>query len=112
MADVFPEVGQVVLTSLLSLAAMFIFTRAGGKRQIAQMSPFDYLNAVTVGSIGAELATNLEQWWRPFSALIVYGLVTWFVHYTACKSNTIGQHGEVFYAACDKADGFFACRVR
>ena len=43
MADVFPEVGQVVLTSLLSLAAMFIFTRAGGKRQIAQMSPFDYL---------------------------------------------------------------------
>ena len=73
MADVFPEVGQVVLTSLLSLAAMFIFTRAGGKRQIAQMSPFDYLNAVTVGSIGAELATNLEQWWRPFSALVVYG---------------------------------------
>ena len=63
MADVFPEVGQVVLTSLLSLAAMFIFTRAGGKQQIAQMSPFDYLNAVTVGSIGAELATNLEQWW-------------------------------------------------
>ena len=35
MADIFPEVGQVVLTSLLSLAAMFIFTRAGGKRQIA-----------------------------------------------------------------------------
>ena len=89
MTDVFPEVGQVVLTSLLSLAAMFIFTRAGGKRQIAQMSPFDYLNAVTVGSIGAELATNLEQWWRPFSALVVYGLVTWFVHYTACKSNTM-----------------------
>ena len=54
MADVFSEVGQVMLTSLLSLAAMFIFTRAGGKRQIAQMSPFDYLNAVTVGSIGAE----------------------------------------------------------
>lgn len=26
MADIFPEVGQVVLTSLLSLAAMFIFT--------------------------------------------------------------------------------------
>lgn len=89
MADVFPEVGQVVLTSLLSLGAMFIFTRAGGKRQIAQMSPFDYLNAVTVGSIGAELATNLEQWWRPFSALVVYGLVTWFVHYTACKSNAM-----------------------
>ena len=89
MSDIFAEVGQVVLTSALSLIAMFIFTRVGGKRQIAQMSPFDYLNAVTVGSIGAELATNLEQWWRPFSALVVYGAVTWFVHYTACKSNAM-----------------------
>ena len=89
MSDIFLEIGQVVLTSLLSLAVMFIFTRIGGKRQIAQMSPFDYLNAVTVGSIGAELATSLEQWWRPLSALIIYILATWFVHYTACKSNVM-----------------------
>ena len=89
MSDVFLEIGQVVLTSLLSLAAMFVFTRVGGKRQIAQMSPFDYLNAVTVGSIGAELATNLEQWYRPLSALLIYIAATWFVHYSACKSNAM-----------------------
>ena len=89
MADVFVEIRQVVLTSLLSLVVMFVFTRIGGKRQIAQMSPFDYLNAVTVGSIGAELATNLEQWWRPLSALIIYIFATWLVHYTACKSNAM-----------------------
>ncbi|WP_417065938.1 DUF421 domain-containing protein [Gemmiger sp.] len=89
MADVFVEIRQVVLTSLLSLVVMFVFTRIGGKRQIAQMSPFDYLNAITVGSIGAELATDLEQWWRPLSALIIYILATWLVHYTACKSNAM-----------------------
>ena len=89
MAGVFVEIRQVVLTSLLSLVVMFVFTRIGGKRQIAQMSPFDYLNAVTVGSIGAELATDLEQWWRPLSALIIYILATWLVHYTACKSNAM-----------------------
>ena len=87
MADVFVEIGQVVITSLVSLMGMFLLTRWGGKRQISQMSPFDYLNAVTVGSIGAELATDLEQWWRPLSALIIYILATWLVHYTACKSN-------------------------
>ena len=208
---------------------MFLLTRWGGKRQISQMSPFDYLNAVTTGSIAAELATNLEQWYRPVTAMVVYGLVTWVVHFTACRSifmrslwsgrslvlmesgtifkenlsrasidlneflgqarvagyfdpneietailetngqisflpkscnrpltpddmqlhpdaastwydliidghlmrdnlkaagrderwldarlhaQGIGQHGEVFYAACDKADGFFACRIR
>lgn len=30
MSDIFAEVGQVVLTSLLSLAVMFLFTRIGG----------------------------------------------------------------------------------
>lgn len=89
MVAVFCEICQVVLTSLLSLVVMFIFTRVGGKRQITQMSPFDYLNAVTVGSIGAELATNLEQWYRPLSALLVYIAATRFVHYTACKSNAM-----------------------
>ena len=89
MVSAFCEIGQVVLTSLLSLVVMFIFTRVGGKRQITQMSPFDYLNAVTVGSIGAELATNLEQWYRPLSALLVYIAATRFVHYTACKSNAM-----------------------
>lgn len=86
MRDIFMEIGQVGLTSVVSLATMFLITRWGGKRQIAQMSPFDYLNAVTVGSIAAEMATNLEAWYRPFTALIVYGMVTWAVEISACKS--------------------------
>ena len=40
MADVFVEIRQVVLTSLLSLVVMFVFTRIGGKRQIAWMELF------------------------------------------------------------------------
>ena len=86
MQQIFMEVGQVALTSLFSLAMMFLITRWGGKRQIAQMSPFDYLNAVTVGSIAAEMATNLEAWYRAFTALLVYGVVTWAVEVSACKS--------------------------
>lgn len=80
------EVGQVILFSLVSLLVMFAATRLGGKRQISQMSIFDYANSITVGSIAAEMATNLESWYRPFTALLVYGAVTWLVHYGACKS--------------------------
>lgn len=86
MQQISVEIGQVALTSVLSLAMMFLITRWGGKRQIAQMSPFDYLNAVTVGSIAAEMATNLESWYRPFTALVVYGVITWVVEVSACKS--------------------------
>lgn len=34
MSDIFTEIGQVVLTSLLSLAAMFIFTRAAASGRL------------------------------------------------------------------------------
>lgn len=79
------EIFQVILMSVLSLIVLFIVTRLGGKRQIAQMSMFDYVNSITIGSIAAEMATNIEEWYKPMTGIIVYGLIAWLVHYAACK---------------------------
>ena len=62
------EIINVFVASVVSLAVLFILTRLGGKRQIAQMNLFDYVNSITIGSIAAEMATNLEQWYRPLTA--------------------------------------------
>ena len=83
---VFTDVLQVILMSAFSLVTLFVVTRLGGKRQIAQMSMFDYVNSITIGSIAAEMATNLEEWYKPFTGLIVYGLIAWLVHLAACKN--------------------------
>lgn len=80
------EILQVLGTGALSIVVLFALTRLGGKRQIAQMSTFDYLNSITIGSIAAEMATDLESWYRPLTALLLYGIVTWVVHMAACKS--------------------------
>lgn len=79
------EIFQVALMSVLSLVVLFVVTRLGGKRQIAQMSMFDYVNSITIGSIAAEMATNLEEWYKPLTGIIVYGIIAWLVHYAACK---------------------------
>lgn len=84
--DVLLEILQVFGCGVLSIVVLFGLTRLSGKRQIAQMSTFDYVNSITIGSIAAELATNLEQWYRPLTALVLYGLVTWLAHTAACKS--------------------------
>ncbi len=60
------EIINVVVASVVSLAVLFILTRLGGKRQIAQMNLFDYVNSITIGSIAAEMATNLELWYHSF----------------------------------------------
>lgn len=84
--DVLTEILQVLACGVVSIVVLFALTRLSGKRQIAQMSTFDYVNSITIGSIAAELATNLEQWYRPLTALVLYGAVTWLAHTAACKS--------------------------
>ena len=67
---------KVILTSLLSVAALFVITKIMGHKQVAQLDFFDYVSGITIGSIGAELATELEKPYKPLIALVIYGLVS------------------------------------
>lgn len=64
------------LTALGSFAALFVIAKFIGHKQIAQLDAFDYINGITIGSIAAEMATELEQPWKPLTALVIYGGVT------------------------------------
>lgn len=68
------EIGYTIVLSVVSLVVLFLLTKLMGYRQMSQMSLFDYVNGITIGSIAAELATNLEDYHRPLAAMIVYGL--------------------------------------
>lgn len=46
-----------------------------GHKQVAQLDFFDYISGITIGSIGAELATDLEAPWKSAVALSIYGIV-------------------------------------
>lgn len=70
------EVFKVILTSLLSAAALFIIAKLMGHKQIAQLDFFDYICGITIGSIAAELATELEKPWKPLIAMIIYGAIS------------------------------------
>ena len=45
------EALKIVLTSLLSIAELFILTKLMGKRQISELNFFDYICGITIGSI-------------------------------------------------------------
>lgn len=69
------EFFKVVLTSLLSAASLFLIAKLLGHKQMAQLDFFDYITGITIGSIAAELATELETPWKPLIAMVIYGLV-------------------------------------
>ena len=67
------EIIKVLLTSLLSVGALFAIAKIMGHKQMSQLDFFDYISGITIGSIAAELATELEAPMQPLVAIVVYG---------------------------------------
>lgn len=67
------EIIKVLLTSLLSVGALFAIAKIMGHKQMSQLDFFDYISGITIGSIAAELATELEEPLKPLIAIAVYG---------------------------------------
>ena len=70
------DLAQVALTAVASLTVLFLLTKLIGNKQISQMTMFDYVTGITIGSIAAEMATELETPVRPLVAMLVYGVLT------------------------------------
>ena len=69
------EILNVILTSILSAAALFIIAKIMGHKQMSQLDFFDYITGITIGSIAAELATELEKPLQPLIAMAIYGII-------------------------------------
>lgn len=71
------EVIQVVVLSFVSAIVLFVIAKIIGHKQMSQLDLFDYITGITIGSIAAELATNLDKpWWKPLISMMIYGFIT------------------------------------
>ena len=78
---------KIILTSLGSLIALFASTKIAGNKQMSELSMFDYINGITIGSIAAEMATNgFEKFFDCLIALIIYAAVVILLSYLSQKS--------------------------
>lgn len=66
----------IVVTAAGSFIYLFLLTKLTGNRQISEMGMFDYISSITIGSIAAELAIDIENIWEPIIAMAVYGILT------------------------------------
>lgn len=81
------DILKIISLSFGSLVILFILTKLMGNREMSQLTMFDYIVSITIGSIAAEMATSLENnFMEPVVAMVVYGLVTLLISYITCKS--------------------------
>ena len=83
----FNELLNVTFRALSSLIVLFLVTKMLGKKQVSQLSLFDYVIGISIGNFAAEMTINLESnelngiW-----AVVLFGLFAYAISYLTMKS--------------------------
>lgn len=82
-----PEWLQIAVRSIIFVFVLFLFTKWLGKKQISELSFFEYVNGITIGSIGAEVAMGLERnIFHGLLGLVIFAAVPYVAGLISLKS--------------------------
>ena len=83
----FAELGNVTVRALSSLVTLFLVTKMLGKKQVSQLSLFDYVIGISIGNFAAEMTINLESnEINGIIAVLIFGVVAYLISYGTLKS--------------------------
>ena len=81
------EILDVIGRSLISLVTLFLVTKLLGKKQVSQLSMFDYVIGISIGNFAAEMTADLKiSYVNGTLSVIIFGLVAYLVSYATMKS--------------------------
>jgi uncharacterized membrane protein YcaP (DUF421 family) len=110
------EILYLILISILSVLVLFIISKLLGKKQIAQLEFIDYVMGISIGSIAAEMATDIGD--KPFYYYIISMFIIFLVdvlfsfvsrktpklkHFFNGKPITLIYDGEIKYDALKRS---------
>ncbi len=83
----FSTVGAVTYRALISLFTLFIVTKIVGKKQVSELSLFDYVIGISIGNFAAEMTINIDSpELNGILAVIIFGIVAYLVSWITMKS--------------------------
>lgn len=103
------DIIEIILRCIIAFTVLFIITKCLGKRQMSQLSLFDYVVGISIGNFASEMAINLEaDWLNAMVAIITFGFLALIVSISTMKSITLRriftgkpvvlvQHGKLIY---------------
>lgn len=80
---------NVVIRAITSLTVLFLITKLLGKKQVSELSLFDYVIGISIGNFAAEMTINIDS---PFLhgiiAVIVFGIIAYLIDLLSLKSKS------------------------
>lgn len=83
----FYELLVVSKRAVFSLVTLFLVSKMIGKKQVSQLSLFDYVISISIGNFAAEMTMNLDsQVLDGFLSIVIFGFLAFFVSTITMKS--------------------------
>ena len=81
------EWAHIIIRSVIFIVVLIFMTRLLGKKQISEISFFEYVSGITIGSIAGEVIMGLERnIGHGVLAIVIFAVITLLVDYIALKS--------------------------
>lgn len=81
------EIGVVASRAIFSLITLFLITKMIGKKQVSELSLFDYVISISIGNFAAEMTMNLDsQVLNGFVSVVIFGFIASLVAILTMKS--------------------------
>lgn len=93
MSETLKEILYLLFMSSTSVVVLFIIARLLGKRQISQLDFMDYIIGISIGSISAEMATDISDkpWAYYIIAIVIYFLFDLLINWLGRKTPKLKQ---------------------
>ena len=86
-SSIFQEIINITIRSVVSIVVLFVLTRIMGKKQMAQLTFFDYIVGISIGSISGQFASDDSiSYVHGIIAIIVYSVFPILEYYIGLKS--------------------------
>ncbi|NHN34995.1 DUF421 domain-containing protein [Paenibacillus agricola] len=84
-----PEWLEIALRTLLAVVVLFLMTKLLGKRQVTELSLFEYITGITIGSLAAYVSLELDtNWYLGLVSIAVWVGVSLVMEFLQLKSKT------------------------
>lgn len=83
--------GAIIVRSLLIIVVLFLFAKIVGKKQLSQLSFFEYISGITTGGVAAEVIMGFGHILHGILSIIIFTVVTYLVNEISLKNKKIGE---------------------
>ncbi|QUH31281.1 DUF421 domain-containing protein [Vallitalea guaymasensis] len=83
----------VIVRGVIGFFSLLIFTRLLGKQQVSQLTLFEYILGITIGSMASTLTTDLSSAaWPHWVGLVVWATLVYLVQVLTLKFPVISEY--------------------